>query len=68
MPLFSFRCTWCDTDFETLVQSSEPARLPGVRRHGAGAADLARRPGGPHPGLVKRARTQAAKEGHFSNY
>ena len=68
MPLFSYHCTGCDTDFEALVLNSEPPACP--KCGGTALEQLLSRVAteARTPGLVKRARTQAAKEGHFSNY
>ena len=68
MPLFSYHCTGCATDFETLVLGSEQPACPkcgstALEQLLSRVAEEAR-----SPGLVKRARAQAAKEGHFSNY
>ncbi len=68
MPLFSYHCTGCDAGFEVLVLGSEvpvcptcggTALQPLLSRVAAEART---------PGVVKQARAQAAKEGHFSNY
>lgn len=68
MPLFSYHCTGCDTDFEALVQGADQPACPkcggaALERLLSRVADEARA-----PGLVQRARAQAAKEGHLSNY
>jgi putative FmdB family regulatory protein len=68
MPLFSYHCTGCDTDFEALVLASEQASCP--KCGGTALEQLLSRIAAEArtPGVVKRARAQAAKEGHFSNY
>ena len=68
MPLFSYHCTGCDTDFEALVLGSEQAACP--KCGGTALEQLLSRVASEArtPGVVKRARAQAAKEGHFSNY
>ena len=68
MPLFSYHCTGCDRDFEMLVLGAEQPCCP----HCGGTVleQLLSRVAAEArtPGVVKRARAQAAKEGHFSNY
>ncbi|MDP3842122.1 MAG: zinc ribbon domain-containing protein [Oxalobacteraceae bacterium] len=65
MPIFDFHCKACDNRFERLVRSSSvPA---------CGRADVKKQISAPAaPGqsadLISRARAQAAREGHFSNY
>ncbi len=68
MPLFNYHCAGCNTDFEALILGAEQASCPHCggtaleQRLSRVAADAKT------PGLVKRARAQATKEGHFSNY
>ena len=68
MPLFSYHCTGCDTNFEALLLGSEQATCPNCG--GTALEQLLSRVAAEArtPGLVKGARAQAAKEGHFSNY
>jgi putative FmdB family regulatory protein len=68
MPLYSYRCKACDRTFETLVRSSD---IPACTS--CGSRDLERlvsipAPEGKSAGVLKGARAQAAREGHFSNY
>lgn len=68
MPLHSYRCKACATEFETLVRGSE---APACRA--CGSSDLDRlvsriAPDGKSGAIIKGARSQAAREGHFSNY
>lgn len=68
MPLFDFHCKQCDLDFEELVRGSATPVCPEC-----GSSQVEKRvslpaPQGKTAGLVARARTQAAREGHFSNY
>lgn len=68
MPIFDFHCSECDKTFELLVRSSTLPTCPAC-----GSPRLEKQvslpaPQAQTPGLVSRARTQAAKEGHFSNY
>lgn len=68
MPLHTYHCTACDNVFETLVRSSDVPACPSC-----GSEKLERQvsqiaPDNKLNGVVSRARAQAAKEGHFSNY
>jgi putative FmdB family regulatory protein len=68
MPLFDFHCKQCDLDFEELVRGSVTPVCPEC---GSGNVEkrvsLPAQPG-KTAGLLARARTQATREGHFSNY
>lgn len=69
MPYYTYRCTACDTVFETLVRSSEDA--PACPQCGSGALERhlgAVAPAAKTPGMLGKVRAQAAREGHFSNY
>jgi len=69
MPYYTYRCTGCDTTFETLVRSSDD--VPACPQCGATALERqmgATAPAAKTPGMVSKARAQAAREGHFSNY
>ncbi|HYD64800.1 zinc ribbon domain-containing protein [Azospirillum sp.] len=68
MPLYSYRCKACDREFETLVRSTDVPACPAC-----GGAELDKLVSRPAPeaksgALLKAARGQAAREGHFSNY
>jgi putative FmdB family regulatory protein len=68
MPLYSYHCKKCDTNMELLVGFSAKPACPEC-----GGAELERlmcRPAaqGKSDGIKKAARTQAAREGHLSNY
>jgi len=68
MPIFDFRCKACANNFELLVRSSSVPACPAC-----GSADVEKQisappPSGQSAGLIERARAQAAREGHFSNY
>jgi len=68
MPLYSYRCKACSHEFEALVQ---PSDVPVCVSCGGGELEkLVSRPAseGRSRDLLQRARTQAAREGHFSNY
>ena len=68
MPLYGFHCPECDTDVELLVGFAERPKCPSCG--GRKMQRLVSRVAAPgrSAGLVKAARAQAAREGHFSNY
>lgn len=68
MPLYNYCCADCDNIFELLVKSSDVPACPSC-----GSQKLERQmsmiaPEGKSAGVIKQARAQAAREGHFSNY
>lgn len=68
MPIFDFRCKSCANTFEMLVRSSSVPACPAC-----GSVDVEKQISAPPPAgqsakLLGRARAQAAREGHFSNY
>jgi putative FmdB family regulatory protein len=68
MPLFDFHCRECNLDFEELVRGSDMPVCPECK-----SGNVEKRVSMPAaPGrtadLLARARSQAAREGHFSNY
>lgn len=68
MPIYDYRCNNCNKAFELLVRSTTVLACPAC-----GSLQLEKRvslPAAPGKtaGILKRARTQAAQEGHFSNY
>lgn len=68
MPVFDFRCKACADSFELLVRSSSVPTCPVC-----GSTDVEKQISAPaapgqSAGLISRARAQAAREGHFSNY
>ena len=70
MPIYSFQCGRCGEAFESLVSSSTS---PAPVCPACGAEDVARLPASPAIGgrlksALQGVRSQAAKEGHFSNY
>lgn len=68
MPIFDFRCRDCDKTFELLVRASSAPNCPHC---GGGRLDKQPSlvaPQGQSAGIIARARSQAAREGHFSNY
>ena len=68
MPLHDYRCSACGETFELLVRSSTVPACP----HCA-ATQLERllsltAPQGKSQGIIRQARQQASREGHFSHY
>lgn len=68
MPLYSFHCGKCDKEFELLVGMSDKPSCPtcGGRRLERLMARVA--PPARSGRIMKAARTQAAREGHLSNF
>jgi putative FmdB family regulatory protein len=68
MPLYDYRCKDCDKTFELLLKISETAVCPECG--GQNMEKQVSKPAAPGQTaeLISRARAQAAKEGHFSNY
>ena len=68
MPIFDYRCPACAKTFELLVRASQTPQCP----HCGGTAlekQVSVPAAPPQSGeLVKQARAQARREGHFSNY
>lgn len=68
MPIFDFRCTDCGKTFELLVRTATVAACPSCGSEQVEKQVSAPAPPGQSAGLVAKARTQAAREGHFSHY
>lgn len=68
MPLFDYRCSQCNHSFELLVKSSTIPTCPACASTQVDKqVSLPAQPG-KTAGMIARARSQAAGEGHFSNY
>jgi putative FmdB family regulatory protein len=68
MPIYDFHCQECERDFELLVRGSAAPACPEC-----GSSQVEKRvslpaPQGKTSGILTQARSQAAREGHFSNY
>ena len=68
MPIYEYRCSACQHDFEALVTSSSQAACPAcgsttLEKH----VSLPAAPGKSQQ-VVRQARAQAAREGHLSNF
>lgn len=68
MPIYDFICKECDHSFEHLVRGSTFPPCP--KCSSAKVEKCVSLPAPPNkiPGQVARARAQASREGHFSNY
>lgn len=68
MPFFSYRCTACGEEFETLVRSGETPECPKCRGTSLERLLAAPMVAGKTEAALQGIRARAAKEGHFSNY
>lgn len=68
MPIYDFRCNNCNKTFELLVRTSTVQACPTCSSLQLEKLVSLPAPPGKTAGILKRARTQAAREGHFSNY
>lgn len=68
MPLYDFRCPACATSHELLVRHAATPACPACGH--AALEKLVSKPAAPGTStdLVRAARAQARREGHFSNY
>jgi putative FmdB family regulatory protein len=68
MPLYDYRCADCDKAFELLVKISDTPVCPECG--GQRLEKLVSKPAAPGQTatVLAKARAQAAREGHFSNY
>lgn len=68
MPIYDYRCNDCNKTFELLVRSSTIPACPVCA--GQHLEKLLSQPAAPgqSAAMISRARRQAAREGHFSNY
>ena len=68
MPIFDFRCKECGYNFELLVLGPTAYECPQCGSSDVDKLVSLTAPRGKTAGIIDRARTQAAREGHFSNY
>lgn len=68
MPLYSYHCADCDKDMELLIGASDTPACPACGGQNLGRLVARTAPDGKSRDLIKSARAQAAREGHFSNY
>lgn len=68
MPIYDYRCKECNQTCELLVRSSTVPVCPECGSTQLEKQVSALAPHGKSAEILKRARSQAAREGHFSNY
>lgn len=68
MPFYSYHCPACDTVFETLVRGDEVPACPQCGGQSLERLMSAAAIHGKTRAAMSAARSQAAREGHFSNY
>lgn len=68
MPLYSYHCADCDKDMELLIRPSDTPACPACSGQNLDRLVSRTAPDGKSRDLIKSARAQAAREGHFSNY
>lgn len=68
MALYDYHCNDCDKAFELLVRASTVPTCPECGSQKLEKLVSLPAPQGKVAGFVTRARAQASKEGHFSNY
>lgn len=68
MPLFDFRCRHCHATFELLIRSADTPICPACASQTLEKLVSKPAPPGKAAGVLHSARTQAAREGHFSHY
>ncbi|NDU91061.1 MAG: zinc ribbon domain-containing protein [Ferrovum sp.] len=68
MPIYDYRCGDCSAIFDVLVRSSTRVCCPQCNSENLDKLVSKPAPRSFTPGIISRARAQAAREGHFSNY
>lgn len=68
MPIFDFHCRACGATSELLVRANAVPTCPACGSDALDKQICAPSAPGQSAGLVREARAQAAREGHFSNY
>jgi putative FmdB family regulatory protein len=68
MPLFDFRCRVCDKTSELLMRGDVEPVCPHCGSTAMTKLLPTIAPAPRSPGIIQRARRQANREGHFSNY
>ncbi|WP_341674814.1 zinc ribbon domain-containing protein [Niveibacterium sp. SC-1] len=68
MPLFDFHCEVCDRTYELLLRGGTDPVCPHCGSTNMTKLIPAISPAARTPGMVQRARQQANREGHFSNF
>lgn len=68
MPFFTYHCSGCDSVFETLVRGDETPVCPSCGSSALERQMSAAAVHGKTKAAISAARSQAAREGHFSNF
>lgn len=68
MPFYSYHCPACDTVFETLVRGDDTPACPRCASQALERLPSAAALHGKTKAALSAVRSQAAREGHFSNY
>jgi len=70
MPIYSFRCDGCQSEFELLVSLSDKSAAQCPQCGSGEVKQLLSRtaPPGKSAGIIAQGRAAAAREGHFSHY
>lgn len=68
MPIYDYRCKDCDKTFELLVRSSSVPTCPSCGSEQLEKLLSSPVASGKTAGILFQARSQASREGHFSNY
>jgi putative FmdB family regulatory protein len=68
MPIYDFHCKSCDKTFELLVGLSAVPSCPECGNATLEKLPSLTAPQGKTAGFLAKARAQAAREGHFSNF
>ncbi len=68
MPIYDYHCKDCDKTFELLLRPSGIPACPACGNQQLEKLLSRTSPPGQTAGIISQARSQAAREGHFSNY
>jgi len=68
MPIYQYACPHCQHSFEKLVRSDTVVACPQCGATDVDKCVTAPQAPGKSKAIIQRARVQAAKEGHFSNF
>jgi putative FmdB family regulatory protein len=68
MPIYDYRCIACNNTSELLIRGNTTPTCPACGSQQMEKLVSAPAAPGKSAGIVAKARKQAAKEGHFSNY
>jgi putative FmdB family regulatory protein len=68
MPIYDYRCKECNKTFDLLVRADTVPACPECGSQQLEKLVSVLAPHGKSADILKQARAQAAREGHFSNY